>query len=204
MNPACLAVLPPVLTEKHHRTAPSLVWRAVHVTLASSSYKGKLCGLCGTYTGSQQDDFMRPDGVVVPDFNNFGASWMEVSKCSDSISPPVSCSPSDEEAANKQCAILTHLGIFKDCHAKVPPQNFFENCVYDMCFTGGQATSLCYGLQAYAESCVNAGICIEWRNATLCRECCYLLQCLEPASDSEPFQDLYKPLIFKNVRIHAG
>lgn len=66
---------------------------------------------------------------------------------------------------------LIYAGIFKDCHTKVPPQNFFENCVYDMCFTGGQATSLCYGLQAYAESCVNAGICIEWRNATLCREC---------------------------------
>lgn len=42
----------------------------------SEKHKGKLCGLCGTYTGSQQDDFMRPDGVVVPDFNDFGASWM--------------------------------------------------------------------------------------------------------------------------------
>ncbi|RLV62604.1 hypothetical protein DV515_00019134, partial [Chloebia gouldiae] len=42
----------------------------------SEKYKGKLCGLCGTYTGSQQDDFMRPDGVVVPDFNDFGSSWM--------------------------------------------------------------------------------------------------------------------------------
>lgn len=41
----------------------------------SEKYKGKLCGLCGTYTGSQQDDFMRPDGVVVPDLNDFGDSW---------------------------------------------------------------------------------------------------------------------------------
>lgn len=41
----------------------------------SEKYKGKLCGLCGAYTGSQQDDFMGPDGVVVPDFNDFGASW---------------------------------------------------------------------------------------------------------------------------------
>ncbi|XP_074402790.1 IgGFc-binding protein [Zonotrichia albicollis] len=41
----------------------------------SEKYKDKLCGLCGTYTGSQQDDFMRPDGVVVPDFNDFGTSW---------------------------------------------------------------------------------------------------------------------------------
>ncbi|NXJ73066.1 FCGBP protein, partial [Rostratula benghalensis] len=41
----------------------------------SEKHKGKLCGLCGTYTESQQDDFTRPDGVVVPDFNDFGASW---------------------------------------------------------------------------------------------------------------------------------
>lgn len=71
-------------------------------------------------------------------------------------------------------SFLIYTGLFKDCHTKVPPENFFESCVYDMCFTGGQETSLCYGLQAYAESCNNAGICIEWRNATLCRECCDL------------------------------
>lgn len=71
-------------------------------------------------------------------------------------------------------SFLIYTGLFKDCHTKVPPENFFESCVYDMCFTGGQETSLCYGLQAYAESCNNAGICIEWRNTTLCRECCDL------------------------------
>lgn len=42
----------------------------------SEKYKGKLCGLCGTYTGSAEDDFTRPDGVVVPNFNDFGNSWM--------------------------------------------------------------------------------------------------------------------------------
>lgn len=36
MTPARLPVLPPVLTNKPHRTAPSLVWRAAHVALASS------------------------------------------------------------------------------------------------------------------------------------------------------------------------
>ena len=42
----------------------------------SEKHKGKLCGLCGTYTGSKEDDFRRPDGVVVPDCNDFGASWI--------------------------------------------------------------------------------------------------------------------------------
>lgn len=41
----------------------------------SEKHRGKLCGLCGTYTGRQEDDFTRPDGVVVPDTNDFGNSW---------------------------------------------------------------------------------------------------------------------------------
>lgn len=69
-------------------------------------------------------------------------------------------------------SFLTYVGIFKDCHAKVAPEIFLENCVYDMCHTKEPTVSLCNGLQAYAESCTNAGICREWRNNTLCRECC--------------------------------
>lgn len=41
----------------------------------SEKHRGSVCGLCGTYTGNPEDDFMRPDGVVVTDGNDFGASW---------------------------------------------------------------------------------------------------------------------------------
>lgn len=70
-------------------------------------------------------------------------------------------------------SFLIYVGIFKDCHAKIAPENFLENCVYDVCHTG-ETVSLCNGLQAYAESCSNAGICREWRNQTFCRESCHL------------------------------
>ncbi|NWW60752.1 FCGBP protein, partial [Ifrita kowaldi] len=140
----------------------------------SEKYKGKLCGLCGTYTGSQQDDFMRPDGVVVPDFNDFGASWRVpddewpavclLCRCDPSISPPASCSPAEEEAANKQCSILTHLGgPFQSCHAVLPPQAYLESCVYDQCATGGSTEQLCNDLEAYAAACAEAGIALgDW------------------------------------------
>ncbi|XP_031975843.1 LOW QUALITY PROTEIN: IgGFc-binding protein-like [Corvus moneduloides] len=139
----------------------------------SEKYKGKLCGLCGTYTGSQQDDFMRPDGVVVPDFNDFGASWMvpdEEWLCDPSISPPASCSPDEEEAANKQCSILTHLGgPFQPCHAVLPPKTYFESCVYDQCATGGSTEQLCNDLGAYAAACAEAGIALgDWSAGTVC------------------------------------
>ncbi|NXB69198.1 ZAN protein, partial [Struthidea cinerea] len=139
----------------------------------SEKYKGKLCGLCGTYTGSQQDDFMRPDGVVVPDFNDFGASWMVPDDewlCDPSISPPASCSPDEEEAANKQCSILTHLGgPFQPCHAVLPPETYFESCVYDQCATGGSTEQLCNDLGAYAAACAEAGVALgDWSAGTVC------------------------------------
>lgn len=38
-------------------------------------HKHHLCGLCGTYSGSQLDDFQRPDGVLEFDPDAFGNSW---------------------------------------------------------------------------------------------------------------------------------
>uniref|UniRef100_A0A8C9NQR2 VWFD domain-containing protein n=1 Tax=Serinus canaria TaxID=9135 RepID=A0A8C9NQR2_SERCA len=141
-----------------------------------SNYSGLLCGLCGNYNGDPNDDNIKPNGDIASDSTDLGESWLVLEHpqcvCCDrkymvvSLNIPVGCFYSFIYI------FLIYTGIFKDCHSKVPPQNFFENCVYDMCFTGGQSTSLCYGLQAYAESCVNAGICIEWRNATLCPMSC--------------------------------
>ncbi|KAM6304983.1 IgGFc-binding protein [Aegotheles albertisi] len=139
----------------------------------SEKHKGKLCGLCGTYTGSQQDDFMRPDGVVVPDFNDFGASWMmpdDEWPCDPTISPPASCSPKEEEAAEKQCAILTQLGgPFQPCHAVLPPETYFESCVYDQCATNCSTEQFCNDLGAYATACAAAGITLgDWSAGTVC------------------------------------
>ncbi|GAB0193587.1 IgGFc-binding protein [Grus japonensis] len=139
----------------------------------SEKHKGKLCGLCGAYTGSQQDDFMRPDGVVVPNFNDFGVSWMVPDNdwpCDPAVGPPVSCSPSEEEAANKQCAILTQLGgPFQPCHAVLPPQTYFESCVYDQCATGNSTEHLCNDLGAYAAACAEAGVALgDWSAGTVC------------------------------------
>ncbi|KAF1517683.1 IgGFc-binding protein, partial [Eudyptula minor] len=140
----------------------------------SEKHKGKLCGLCGTYTGSQQDDFMQPNGVVVPNFNDFGASWMVpdaewlavclLCRCDPAIRPPASCSEEEEEAANKQCAILTQLGgPFQLCHAVLSPETYFESCVYDQCATGGSTEQFCNDLGAYAAACAEAGIALgDW------------------------------------------
>uniref|UniRef100_A0A8C4V4D9 VWFD domain-containing protein n=1 Tax=Falco tinnunculus TaxID=100819 RepID=A0A8C4V4D9_FALTI len=134
-----------------------------------SDYSGLLCGLCGNYNGNPNDDNIKPNGDIASGSTDLGQSWLvpENNTIGGDIIIP--------NFFSTLLYIFLGSGIFKDCHTKVSPENFFESCVYDMCFTGGQATSLCYGLQAYAESCTNAGICIEWRNATLCRDMHILL-----------------------------
>ncbi|CAM5137583.1 unnamed protein product [Eretmochelys imbricata] len=142
----------------------------------TEKYKGRLCGLCGTYTGTQQDDFTRPDGVVVADANEFGASWRvpdDEWPCDTTILPPVTCTPSEQLAAEERCGILTHRdGPFAPCRSAVPPHLYLESCVYDQCATGGSSEQLCNDLESYAAACAEAGVSLgEWTADTICAPC---------------------------------
>ncbi|XP_030071544.1 IgGFc-binding protein [Microcaecilia unicolor] len=147
----------------------------VDVTLPSV-YKGQLCGLCGNYNGNPSDDIIKPDGKAAADSIELGDSWIVPENgtvCTNGTD--VICDPVNKAEAEKvtACGMITDpSGVFKDCHTKVPPNIYFDNCVYDMCFAEEQSTSLCYALQSYAEQCTKAGICIEWRTSTFCPISC--------------------------------
>lgn len=34
-----------------------------------------MCGLCGDYNGSPDNDFIKPDGTLAASVNDFGNSW---------------------------------------------------------------------------------------------------------------------------------
>ncbi|XP_077146435.1 IgGFc-binding protein-like isoform X6 [Ranitomeya variabilis] len=141
-----------------------------------STIKGDVCGLCGNYNGIEADDNLKPDGNPTSDSKDLGDSWLvdqNNNECGSQDLEDCDVNLKAEYSKNTLCGIITDTsGIFKDCHALVNPDNFFNNCVLDMCFTGGESNSLCYAVQAYAQQCSDAGECVEWRSDTFCPISC--------------------------------
>ncbi|XP_078792823.1 zonadhesin, like isoform X2 [Oryzias latipes] len=142
------------------------------VTLPSS-YSGLLCGMCGNFNDNPTDDNLKPDNTPAANSNELGDSWAVPDPRPDCTNGggQEECDEKVEEEAQKptSCGMITDPnGIFKPCHAVVPPEPYFENCVYDMCATGGQTVALCQALESYADICAAAGVNIPWRNSTFC------------------------------------
>ncbi|XP_055757341.1 IgGFc-binding protein-like [Salvelinus fontinalis] len=154
------------------------------VTLPSF-YNGLLCGLCGNFNDQPGDDNIKPDGKPAVNTNELGESWQVPDDRPDCThgGGEEECDPKVEAEAVKpvSCGMISDPnGIFKPCHAMVPPNIYQENCVYDQCATGGETVALCQAIESYADLCALAGAPIAWRNNTFCP-----LKCL-PGSHYEP------------------
>ncbi|XP_061664711.1 zonadhesin, like isoform X2 [Syngnathoides biaculeatus] len=138
-----------------------------------TSYNGQLCGMCGNFNGNPGDDNLKPDRTPALTTNELGDSWQVPDPrpdCRNDGGQEV-CDPKVEEDAQKptSCGTIADAnGIFRPCHSVVPPGPYSENCVYDMCATGGQTVSLCQAVQSYGDMCAAAGVAIAWRNNTFC------------------------------------
>ncbi|KAF3836691.1 hypothetical protein F7725_004155 [Dissostichus mawsoni] len=142
------------------------------VTLPTS-YNGLLCGMCGNFNGDSKDDNLKPDNKPAANTNELGDSWLVPDPRPDCTNggEQEDCDDKVEAEAQKptSCGMITDPnGIFKPCHSVVPPGPYFENCVYDMCGTGGQTVALCQAIESYADMCASAGVPIAWRNNTFC------------------------------------
>ncbi|KAG7497747.1 zonadhesin-like [Solea senegalensis] len=143
------------------------------VTLPTS-YSGLLCGMCGNFNNNPRDDNLKPDQTPAANTNELGDSWQVPDPRPDCTNGGghEECDKNVEEEAQKptSCGMITDPnGIFKPCHSVVPPNQYFENCVYDVCATGGQTEALCQAIESYADLCAAAGVPIAWRkNNTFC------------------------------------
>ncbi|XP_028831721.1 zonadhesin isoform X2 [Denticeps clupeoides] len=134
-------------------------------------YKGQMCGLCGTYSGNQYDDFVTPEGEILAKPNPFGNSWRVPDnnwKCSEELPEEPICPSELKDEGYLHCSKL-YEDTFADCHILVPPQIYVNSCVTDYCATGGDEQKTCTSLTSYVVACEVAGLNMgEWWKDTAC------------------------------------
>ncbi|XP_041697305.1 IgGFc-binding protein [Coregonus clupeaformis] len=152
-----------MLLDDHHRLFLQLDER----------YKGEMCGLCGTYSDDQGDDFLTPNGTK-PETNvvTFANSWRvkspEDDHCVASPPAPQPCDPHLDNQGYQECSKLLR-DTFKPCHPFVHPTSYIYSCMSDHCASGGDMHVTCYSLKSYVTACQVANVTLPpWCNDTAC------------------------------------
>lgn len=143
------------------------------------SYFDSVCGLCGNFNDNIDDDRLNPAGQAVASVVEWAKSWKTPDQdkdCSDTCEP--NCPICDDGQRTQYeteafCGALTATtnNVFQQCVSELDPQEFFDDCVYDACYTQGDKKVVCEALASYSEQCQELGIMIgNWRRRIGCRE----------------------------------
>lgn len=152
-------------------------WRSRASVTLPGDYKGTVCGLCGNYNGNKKDDLIPKNGNKPVSAADFGNSWKvgEIPGCvggCKGVCPKCDINQKVKYEQKSFCGILKDpRGPFRDCISKVSPDEFFEDCVFDVCLFNGRQNVLCDAIASYTEACQNQGAKVyEWRKSQSCRE----------------------------------
>ncbi|XP_067647324.1 hemocytin isoform X2 [Eurosta solidaginis] len=141
---------------------------------APPSYRNQTAGLCGTFNSNTQDDFLTPEGDIETAVEPFADKWRTKDTCdfpTETVSGPHPCSanPAKRADAEKFCNYIMD-DIFQDCHWIVEPEQYYEDCLYDVCACKDEPDKcFCPILAAYGTECMRQGIKTGWRMAV--KEC---------------------------------
>ncbi|KAG1928905.1 mucin-2-like [Pimephales promelas] len=133
-------------------------------------FKGKVCGLCGNFDGNANNDFMKHNGEVVTDSEEFGNSWKLKLTCPDVTDANDLCieHPHRKTWAEKRCSIIKNE-VFKECNAYVDSGPYYDACLRDTCACdSSDCDCLCTAVAAYAAECRKKNICVTWRSPSFC------------------------------------
>uniref|UniRef100_A0A3B3BR76 VWFD domain-containing protein n=1 Tax=Oryzias melastigma TaxID=30732 RepID=A0A3B3BR76_ORYME len=142
------------------------------------TYQNATCGLCGNFNNQPGDDFRTREGEIVSSDVVFANSWQVFGEDEPGCEAPceglecAGCNAAQTAlySNNEHCGILQNSsGPFAPCHQKLPPQNFVDSCVYDLCVGGGYQPILCQALNVYSSQCQQNGNQPEsWRRPGFC------------------------------------
>uniref|UniRef100_A0A3Q1C736 Uncharacterized protein n=1 Tax=Amphiprion ocellaris TaxID=80972 RepID=A0A3Q1C736_AMPOC len=151
------------------------------IDLPYSLFEGNTEGQCGTCDNSQVNECRSPNGQVESCSESAGQWKVPGTSCVTPTSPPVTTSAprtsSESPHSTTQhvcqsdiCDLLTS-SVFAPCNAVISSAPFVKACLSDACNSGNNT---CSSLESYATECSNAGVCVDWRNATngLCEHKC--------------------------------
>uniref|UniRef100_A0A3Q1H9I4 VWFD domain-containing protein n=1 Tax=Acanthochromis polyacanthus TaxID=80966 RepID=A0A3Q1H9I4_9TELE len=151
------------------------------IDLPYSLFEGNTEGQCGTCDNSQVNECRSPNGQVESCSESAGQWKVPGTSCVTPTSPPVTTSAprtsseplhstTEHVCQSDICDLLTS-SVFASCNAVISPASFVKACLSDACNSGNNT---CSSLESYATECSNAGVCVDWRNATngLCEHKC--------------------------------
>ncbi|XP_062861316.1 von Willebrand factor [Trichomycterus rosablanca] len=155
----------------------SLTWdRGTRIILQiNGQYKGRVCGLCGNFDGSQNNDLLSSNNQMEVDPVDFGNSWKVRPSCADAVqvAPPCNSDIVKLVTVEQSCRVLSSP-LFKKCNRVVDPEPYWEICTHDTCSCSsvGDCSCFCDAIAAYAHECAQHGVFIEWRSNDLCPLSC--------------------------------
>lgn len=116
--------------------------------------------------GSAFEDRTKHKGLL---YNHWAACFFSC-RCNQVSVVPPACDTEKEKEYEQLCKIISkNDGPFQFCHWHIPPQLYFESCVYDLCFTDGDSDQYCKILEAYAAACETEGVNLgDWKKDTIC------------------------------------
>ncbi|XP_049824284.1 BMP-binding endothelial regulator protein isoform X3 [Aethina tumida] len=133
-----------------------------------SSYKNKLCGLCGNFNGNVLDDMETRQNKIVNDTSVFAASWC-VGKKNECvrIRPTKSCNK--HRMTKSKCNSLSNSQIFEACESKLNFNNYHKACMWDTCNCREEKCH-CESFMAYARECERLGakVPVNWKTKASC------------------------------------
>ncbi|XP_043935264.1 LOW QUALITY PROTEIN: IgGFc-binding protein-like [Protopterus annectens] len=154
-------------------------WKSYVSLTIPTTYSGAICGLCGNFNKNTKDDLTMKNGQLAPNAGEFGQSWKteDIPGCNDGCKtncPQCNVNEKRQYAKDSSCGlILKKDGPFRECHSKINPDGYFQDCVYDACLYKGRQNILCQAIMAYAAACQHTGVTIlPWRNYTSCSPKC--------------------------------